>query len=203
MRRPPPPPSNERVGWLLVIASVVVVAAGIAWVLGVGTGRTASATTPPPGATPTSAASSEPSPAATAEPIPTDSLDPSPTTLEPTPTLGSTPTLEPTTPPPVTPPPPTPSPFATLEPVTGLSVVFPSDGEVVGTRVINVVGNGPPGVTVTRDIPLWFDDHVTVRADGIWMLPVELSSGPNQLTFRIGDEIETELRLTVLFRPRG
>ena len=69
------------------------------------------------------------------------------------------------------------------------------------TRSINVIGTGPPGATVTRDIPLWFDAHATVRPDGIWMLPVELSPGPNRLVFRLGDERATEQAVTVFLEP--
>ncbi len=66
-----------------------------------------------------------------------------------------------------------------------------------------MVGVAPPGATITRDIPLWFDDHTTARPDGIWMLSVPLAQGENELAFRIGDDRSTEIRLFVTYRAPG
>lgn len=60
-------------------------------------------------------------------------------------------------------------------------------------------GTGPPGATVTRDIPLWFDDHVTVRADGTWQMRVSLGLGENVFRFRVGDDRSTERVITVTY----
>ena len=83
----------------------------------------------------------------------------------------------------------------------GLTLVFPRGGEVLHQGQINVVGTGPPGGTLTRDIPLWFDDHVTVHADGTWLVPVSLGVGENVLRFRIGDDRSTEQVVNVTYRP--
>ena len=95
------------------------------------------------------------------------------------------------------------TPEATPGPETGIRIDFPADGETVVSRVINVIGTGPVGATITRDIPLWFDDHTTVRDDGLWMLRVELNEGSNELAFRIGDDRSTERRIVVTYAPDG
>jgi hypothetical protein len=171
----------------------VVGTVAVAWLLGAT--QTSGTTT----ASPTRAA------VATATPIPGSTPDqsapPSPErttelTLEPTSKLSAEPTTvltpEPTT---------MLTPEPTTAPQVGLAIDFPADGEVVRSRVINVVGTAPPGSPITRDIPLWFDAHTTTRGDGIWMLPVELVEGENALTFRLGDDRSTEIRLTVTYRP--
>jgi len=122
-----------------------------------------------------------------------DSLTAAPTlepTAAPTPEPTPTPTLEPTSEP-------TPAPTPQL----GLTFDFPHDGEVLSDRDINVIGRAPPGSTVTRDIPMWFDDHTLVRDDGIWMLAVHLGDGQNLLRFRIDDDRSTEQVITVTYQP--
>jgi hypothetical protein len=83
----------------------------------------------------------------------------------------------------------------------GLVIDFPVDGEVVRSQRINVIGTAPPGATVTRDIPLWFDDHTTGGDDGLWMMPVDLAEGENRLTFRLGDDHSTVQVIVVTYRP--
>lgn len=198
-----PPPSDPRLGWALVVGALVVGSVAVAWVLGAtGTRGTATTASPSsaalaPTSSPTSGAVTTPdaiktpeainTPLRTTAPLPVPAATASPVvTLEPTPESTAEPTPDPT-----------------RGPQAGLAIDFPADDEVVRSRVINVVGTAPSGATITRDIPLWFDAHTTVRADGIWMLPVELSEGDNALTFRIGDDRSTEIRFTVTYRPGG
>ena len=133
---------------------------------------------------------------------PTATLAPSPTT-PPTPTVPpptSTPTRPPTLPPTATPQLPTPAP--TVPPITAdLVVLEPADGEIVDERVVRVRGLGPPGATITHDIPFWFDDHTTADRRGRWSFSIELVPGDNELTFRIGDDAGTSRTLTVRYQP--
>ncbi len=151
----------------------------------------------------------------TPEPLSTSALIASPTvepttqpTLEPTPSPTLDPTVEPTPSPtpepsPTATPAPTaePTPVPTPSPLVALAFDFPHDGEVLRDADINVIGRAPPGSTVTRDIPMWFDDHTLTRDDGIWMMPLHLGQGPNELRFRIGDDRSTEQVITVTYQP--
>lgn len=157
-------------------------------------GPTAIAASPTLGATPgptlepsTAPTEGGPAPISTPFPTPSPTREPTPApTLEPTPTL--TPTLRPT---------PVPTPTLTL------GIDFPRDGQVLHTRVINVAGTAPAGATITRDVPMWFDDHAVARGDGTWLMSVELADGQNLLRFRIGDDRATELTLAVTYVPRS
>lgn len=194
-----PPPSDPRLGWMLPIGALVVGSVAVAWILGLTETRGTAATA---GATSAALASMSPTPEAVStsiratapplEPPTTGSPNVTPATVEPT--ADPLPTVEPTA---------DPLPEPTREPYVGLAIDFPGDGEVVRSRVINIVGTAPPGATITRDIPLWFDEHTTVRADGIWMLPVQLTKGENPLTIRIGDDRSTEIRFTVTYHAGG
>lgn len=187
---------------MLPIGALVVGSVAVAWILGLTETRGTAATA---GATSAALASMSPTPEAVStsiratapplEPPTTGSPNVTPATVEPT--ADPLPTVEPTADPLPEPPPPT------REPYVGLAIDFPGDGEVVRSRVINIVGTAPPGATITRDIPLWFDEHTTVRADGIWMLPVQLTEGENPLTIRIGDDRSTEIRFTVTYHAGG
>lgn len=199
LRRPQPPSSprslDGRAGWIALVAALVLAAGVVGWLLGGGAGdasgdatdavsgasATASATLSPtdepttgPTPTATAAITSEPTPAPTPAPTPSPALTPDPT---------SQPSPQPTAPP------------------AGLVIDFPVDGEVVRSRRINVIGTAPPGATVTRHVPFWFDDHTTAGDDGLWMMPVELAEGENRLTFRIGDDADTAQVLLVTYRP--
>ena len=80
-------------------------------------------------------------------------------------------------------------------------ILYPSDGDVITVRDFNLVGNGPPGATVTRDVPMWFDDHVTVNEDGNWLMPVSIGDGESVFRLRIGDDRSTEQVVTVRYVP--
>lgn len=86
-------------------------------------------------------------------------------------------------------------------PAGALTITEPADGAVTNTSVIFVRGIAPPGATVTRDIPLWFDDHTIADAGGRWSFAVQLGAGANLLTFRIGDDASTTKTLTVYYEP--
>jgi hypothetical protein len=164
-------------------------------------------------------ATSTPSPSGPSVPISTTtaaSLSAATPTVAPTPTFEPMPTPEPTAVPtleptaPATPEPtPTPTPIPTPEPTLaptpepqlGLIFDFPRDGELLRDADINVIGRAPPGSTITRDIPMWFDDHTLTRDDGIWMMPIHLGDGQNVLRFRIGDDRSTEQVITVTYQP--
>jgi len=71
----------------------------------------------------------------------------------------------------------------------------------VRQQTIDIAGAAPPGSTITRDVPLWFDDHVTARPGGRWTMRVGLSQGLNELRFRLGDDRATEIVLRVTYAP--
>lgn len=209
-------PSTGGRNWLaaLVVATLaIVVLAAVGGVFPVGTADppagetlapgasgTAAAALPSPGTTPTGSVAPPPSPTATAastrSPTPTPRPSPSPS-----PTQAPT---RPPTPTPTTRPSPTPAASprgsaAPTVPASGLIIVEPADGAVVSDRSIIVRGLAPPGATITRDIPFWFDEHTTADAAGRWSFAVELVAGENKLTFRIGDQSPTSETVTVRY----
>jgi hypothetical protein len=64
-----------------------------------------------------------------------------------------------------------------------------------------VRGLAPPGSVVTRDIPMWFDDHDVADEDGRWSFTVQLAVGENVLKFRVGDDVSSERTLTITYKP--
>ena len=80
-------------------------------------------------------------------------------------------------------------------------IVEPAAGETVDQPTVIIRGRAPPGSTVTRDIPLWFDDHTLADNRGRWFVSVDLAPGENRLTFRIGDDSETSRTITVVYQP--
>jgi hypothetical protein len=141
-------------------------------------------------------------PTAIPELTPAATVEPPPTTPQPTPIPTTTSTPEPTPEPTVAPLTPEPTvALPTPSPLVGLAFDFPHDGEVLSDADINIIGRAPPEAEVTRDIPMWFDDHTTTRDDGIWMMPIHLGQGENVLRFRIGDDRSTEQVLTVTYQP--
>jgi hypothetical protein len=197
----PRPPKPAKVAWPVVVAGVALGLLAVAWILagrpsqqGVNVADASTSPAPslhlprttgvaglvspaPPSATSTAAVR------ATATP-PAPTRRPTPTASEPAPT-ESVPTESPP------------------GQVAAFTIIFPADGELVRDQSFNVIGNGPPGATVTRDIPLWFDDHVVVREDGNWLMPITLGQGENVLRFRVGDDRATELVIRVIYQPRG
>jgi hypothetical protein len=64
-----------------------------------------------------------------------------------------------------------------------------------------VRGLAPPFVTVTQDIPFWFDQHTQADAMGLWTMAVRLTPGENVLTFRIGRDQATARTIKVHYLP--
>lgn len=190
----PRAPRPTAVGWPLIVAGLLIGVLAVAWILAGGSSPQVvivAGASGSPASTPATTAASSLSSAVLPSPSSTSRIvRASPTTA---PSIVPE-TLRPTQPRPTQPPPSQPA---------GLTIVFPTDGEVLRHGEFNVVGTGPPGATVTRDIPLWFDDHLIVRADGNWLMPVSLGEGENVLRFRIGDDRSTEWVVTVTFQPRG
>lgn len=208
IRRPQilrPRSSTARRDWLAFIAVgvlAVVVLFFISGALGAGPTSTLLPTATPVPTRSQAAVFVQESPAPTATPRPTPSPTPIPIP-SPTPPVTPSPTASPTLPPT---PSPTPSPILSATPVpvvpaAALAIIEPADGAVSNVSVIFVRGIAAPGATITRDIPLWFDDHTIADIAGNWSLAVQLGAGANLLTFRIDDDTSTAKTVTVWYRP--
>jgi hypothetical protein len=90
---------------------------------------------------------------------------------------------------------------APAAPIVELSFQSPADRQAVATKDITVIGIGPPGLTVTRDVSFGLDQHATIDGTGHWAMSVGLGNGENQLVFRIGDDRSTEKKLHVTYQP--
>jgi hypothetical protein len=66
---------------------------------------------------------------------------------------------------------------------------------------VAVRGLAPPGSTVTRVVPFWFDEHTVADAAGRWSFAVSLAEGENVLTFRVGDDTSTTVTMTLTYQP--
>jgi hypothetical protein len=86
-------------------------------------------------------------------------------------------------------------------PIVELSFQSPADRQTVATKDITVIGIGPPGLTVTRDVSFGLDQHATIDGTGHWAMSVDLNNGDNQLVFRIGDDRSTEKKIHVTYQP--
>ena len=148
----------------------------------------------PAAASPALRPSAAPTPSPTRPPTPTPTRPPTPTpTAPPTPTRAPSPTIRPTS---------TPQPSPTVPPITaGLVILEPADGEIVDERTVAVRGLGPPGATITLDIPFWFDEHTTADRRGRWSFSIDLVPGENEFTFRIGDDTQTSRTIRVVYKP--
>jgi hypothetical protein len=80
-------------------------------------------------------------------------------------------------------------------------ILDPADGADVADVAIVISGLARPGATVTRVVPLWFDEHVVADSRGRWSFPVVLAPGENVFTFRVDGDVATEVSLTVYFDP--
>jgi hypothetical protein len=81
-----------------------------------------------------------------------------------------------------------------------LIILEPSDGSSTAERLITVHGLAQPGATITQDILLWPDNHTTADANGQWSFPETLNPGWNLLKFRIGDQYETAVTVSVYYQ---
>lgn len=88
-----------------------------------------------------------------------------------------------------------------LTPAPTLAILEPQDGATVGSQLVIVRGTASAGARVVRDVSLGFDDETVADPSGVWSLSVELAEGVNELTFRIGDEQDTERTIRVAFVP--
>jgi hypothetical protein len=86
-------------------------------------------------------------------------------------------------------------------PIVGLTILSPTDGQVVASKDVVVLGTAPPGLTITQDISFGFDQHTTVDGTGHWAIKVGLNDGDNKLTFRIGDDHSTQQTIRVIYTP--
>jgi hypothetical protein len=129
-------------------------------------------------------------PLPTPAPTPTPSPTPSPT---PTPTPTPEPTPLPTQVPVATDPS---GPQATV-PAVGLVILDPLGGSSTVERVVIVRGLAAPGATITRDVPMWFDEHTVADGAGRWSFVVQLAIGDNAIKFRVGDDLTTEQTLNI------
>jgi hypothetical protein len=86
-------------------------------------------------------------------------------------------------------------------PIVGMTIQTPHDGDKVATEEVTVIGLAPPGLTITRDISLFPDQHAAVDSTGHWAIAVHLDQGENTLVFRIGDDRSTEQRIRITFTP--
>jgi len=87
--------------------------------------------------------------------------------------------------------------------IVGLTIQSPTDGQVVATKEVTVIGLAPPGLTITRDVSFGLDQHATADGTGHWAINVSLNSGDNKLKFRIGDDRSTEQEIRVEYKPQG
>jgi hypothetical protein len=86
-------------------------------------------------------------------------------------------------------------------PAVGLKIVKPTDGFTTRSNSIVISGTAQPNVTITRDVPLWFDEHVVADDRGRWSFTEPLNVGENTFTFRVGDDTATAVTLTVYYSP--
>lgn len=87
--------------------------------------------------------------------------------------------------------------------IVGLTIQSPTDGQVVATKEVTVIGLAPPGLTITRDVSFGLDQHATADGTGHWAINVSLNNGDNKLMFRIGDDRSTEQEIRVEYKPQG
>jgi hypothetical protein len=80
-----------------------------------------------------------------------------------------------------------------------LLIVEPVEGSSVSDPIIVVRGLAAPNSVITRDIPLWFDEHVVADSLGRWSFVLQLNPGQNTFMFRVGDDLATERSLTVYY----
>lgn len=140
-------------------------------------------------------------PTASPTPSPTPTPSPSPSPM-PTPTRTLAPTLAPTAAPTLVPTPPaTLPPMPATPPPTGLVIIEPVDGSTTSSSSVVIEGFAQPGVTITHDIPNWFDEHTTADSQGRWMFTENLAQGQNTFKFRVADDMTTEVTVTVYYEP--
>jgi hypothetical protein len=76
-------------------------------------------------------------------------------------------------------------------------ITEPLDRSSTVERVVIVRGLAAPGATITRDVPMWFDEHTVADNAGRWSFVVQLAVGDNSFTFRLGDDFSTARTLNI------
>ena len=76
-------------------------------------------------------------------------------------------------------------------------IVDPENGRATTDRLVIVHGLAQPGTVITRDVPLWFDEHAITDSAGRWSFALQLNIGDNVFTFRVADDLSTAQTLTV------
>jgi len=71
------------------------------------------------------------------------------------------------------------------------------NGSATIDRAVIVRGLAQPGSTITRNVPLWFDEHAIADSTGNWSFALPLNVGENVFTFRVGDDVSTAQTLTI------
>lgn len=79
------------------------------------------------------------------------------------------------------------------------SVDYPSQGSTVTASPVAVGGHAPPGARVVQDISFGFDEEAIADAGGQWQILVTLDEGVNELTFRLGDDEASAIRLALTY----
>ena len=84
---------------------------------------------------------------------------------------------------------------------SGLVILEPPDGVEVNDVAVVISGLAPPGSTVTRVVPFWFDEHVVADENGRWEMAVLLFPGENVFTFRLDGDVATDITYTLVSEP--
>lgn len=77
------------------------------------------------------------------------------------------------------------------------AIVSPANGATVNVATINVVGTATPGARIVRDISFAADESTVTGTNGTWSFPITLTTGTNDLVFRVGDDMSTERHLLI------
>lgn len=80
-----------------------------------------------------------------------------------------------------------------------LEIVRPADGAIVTTNSVQVVGRAPAGAEIVQDVSFASDRRTSANAEGDWTLTVDLETGDNDLTFRIGSDRASAVALRVTY----
>lgn len=75
----------------------------------------------------------------------------------------------------------------------------PTDGVTTNENSIVISGLAQPNVTVTHDVPMWFDEHTVADEQGRWSFIEPLNEGENTFMFRVADDTATQVTLTVYY----
>jgi hypothetical protein len=83
-----------------------------------------------------------------------------------------------------------------------LVVEFPRESEVLVSRTINAFGRAPAGATVRATRSDGTAVEASARADGLWIVRIELAAGVNELRFEVLGVPGSSLSLAVYHQPR-